>query len=1011
MAAQSYITDNLSVISYNCEGFKRSCDYIGEVLNNFKCDIICLQETWLLEQNLCNLSNVSVDYLHTGKSGVDSTADILQGRPSGGVSILYKKSISKYIKCVHISSNRVCGVILNGSSNFSILVLCVYMPCDTYSNTHVQNNFSDVLGAIECAVHEFVCDGYVICGDFNTSFERENAQSRFLLDFIKRNNFHVTWDSSTATCDYTYTNHSLNHKSIIDHFVVSSNIFDFMSDFRVHYDATNPSNHNVLKLELKCDINNVVTRESDSGISIERCAWHKATQDNIDAYKNNLDILLSELCIPNHVLMCHDVLCKDSSHRNDIDKLCSSIIQCCLNAGKQSIPSRVKFKHCIPGWKEYVKPERERSLFWHWIWLESDKPNNGYVYDIMKKTRSQYHYAVRYAKKNEFNIKKQKLAESISNNSNMWKELKKINPNRRNMPSTVDNACGADEIAELFVTKYEQLLTSVPTDKKEMNDMCSTINKGLNSNDIDRVHLSVDVVAKCILKLKSGKSDGGQGFDSDHLLNGTPKLYRILCILFNCMVIHGHTANDLLYSTIISIPKNLRASLCSSDNYRGIALCSSICKVLDLVILDRFSTYLYTSDLQFGFKPGHSTTLCTAVYVETVDYYLRRNSDVFSCLLDASKAFDRVHYGKLFKLLMKRNLPLLIVRLLYDNYTRQVVSVFWDNSKSRVFGVTNGVKQGGVLSPILFIVYIDELLTLLRKSNLGCHVGSNYIGALGYADDITLISPSLRALNEMLSICTSFAEEYNVTFNADKTVCIKFGSPVGSNDRIYLDKTLVKWVDHVQHLGNTVNVKLNDDNDCEAKRHAFNASVNTLLGNYGGVQSEILCRLFRNFCCSFYGSQLWDLQSSGFHSCCVQWNKAVRRLLRLPYRTHTWLLGPLIEQPHIRTQLAVKTLRFVDRMINSPNNVISVIGNIAKRCALSPIGKNIAYLKYKYNIHLCDKLCVNVARIRQLGKCNSHQQALLCNMQTLINVKNGLSSLEGFDTDMVESMLYSISCD
>jgi len=194
----------------------------------------------------------------------------------------------------------------------------------------------------------------------------------------------------------------------------------------------------------------------------------------------------------------------------------------------------------------------------------------------------------------------------------------------------------------------------------------------------------------------------------------------------------------ICYSTIVSIPKILRASLCSSDNYRGIVLCCSICKLLDLVILDQFGKYLYTSDLQFGFKSGHSTTLCTAVYIKTIDYYLRRNSDVFSCLLATSKAFDKVHYGKLFKLLMKRGVPLLKIRMLYDSYTRQQVSVSWNNSKSRFFGVTNGVKQGGVLSPILFFVYIDELLVLLSKSTLGCHVGSCYIGALGYADDLTL---------------------------------------------------------------------------------------------------------------------------------------------------------------------------------------------------------------------------------------------------------------------------------
>ena len=119
---------------------------------------------------------------------------------------------------------------------------------------------------------------------------------------------------------------------------------------------------------------------------------------------------------------------------------------------------------------------------------------------------------------------------------------------------------------------------------------------------------------------------------------------------------------------------------------------------------------------------------------------------VYSCLLDASKAFDKVHYGKMFKLLIKRKLPLIIVRMLFDSYTRQQVCVLWDSCRSRNFHVKNGVKQGGVLSPILFIVYFDELIILLKKRNIGCHIGSHLIGALGYADDLTLLSPSLSSL-------------------------------------------------------------------------------------------------------------------------------------------------------------------------------------------------------------------------------------------------------------------------
>jgi len=112
----------------------------------------------------------------------------------------------------------------------------------------------------------------------------------------------VARNSHKANIDYTYANNSLNHRSIIDHFIVSGNIFDLFQDSRVHYDVTNPSNHNAVKFDFKCNVNNIVTRDNANGLSTDRCAWHKATQGNIDVYKNNLDLLLAKIYIPTHAL-------------------------------------------------------------------------------------------------------------------------------------------------------------------------------------------------------------------------------------------------------------------------------------------------------------------------------------------------------------------------------------------------------------------------------------------------------------------------------------------------------------------------------------------------------------------------------------------------------------------------------------------------------------------------------------------------------------------------------------
>ena len=94
---------------------------------------------------------------------------------------------------------------------------------------------------------------------------------------------------------------------------------------------------------------------------------------------------------------------------------------------------------------------------------------------------------------------------------------------------------------------------------------------------------------------------------------------------------------------------------------------------------------LQTCDKQFGFKSNHSTVLCTAIYIETITQYVNEGSNVYSCLLDTSKAFDRVQGGILFKILIERKVSFLCVCLLLDSYLRQLTCVAWGLVKSRFF--------------------------------------------------------------------------------------------------------------------------------------------------------------------------------------------------------------------------------------------------------------------------------------------------------------------------------------
>ena len=514
------------------------------------------------------------------------------------------------------------------------------------------------------------------------------------------------------------------------------------------------------------------------------------------------------------------------------------------------------------------------------------------------------------------------------------------------VPTIVDDVAGAEGIAEVFARKYEALFQSVPTTDTDMQALKQCIDERMRDHMTESVIFSVEDVGRAIRALKPGKSDG-RALLSDNLVHGGAALHEHLTLLLNIMFSHGYVPEALLVSTFISIPKNLKASLNNSNNYRSIALCSAIGKVIDILILNRWSDRLATSELQFGFKKNHSTVLCTAVMKEIVCHYSNKNSPVYAVFLDASKAFDKVHYGRLFSLLLKRNIPPLVLRLLLDAYTRQNASVCWNGVRSNPFALANGVKQGGILSPILFTVYFDELLHRLQRTGIGCHVGDVYSGALCYADDLTLLCPSLRGLNTMLQICADFADEYSVAFNATKTVAVTFDP---KNLRVvpgnaFLNGEAIAWAKETKHLGNYVQSNLSDARDIAYKKGLFIGSFNNLMSNFHFVSYRVRCRLFLTNCMSYYGSQMWSLSCPELCTLFTSWNVAVRRLLKLPRTAHTWSLAPLLGSKHLKNQLLHRNLTFLKNCAGNTNALVNAVFSAAYDDARTHMGQNIAKMR------------------------------------------------------------------
>ena len=461
---------------------------------------------------------------------------------------------------------------------------------------------------------------------------------------------------------------------------------------------------------------------------------------------------------------------------------------------------------------------------------------------------------------------------------------------------------------------------------------------------------------EAISQLKPRKSDY-DGICSEHLKYASSSLAKPLAILFTSVVRHGYMPQCLRDCVLTPIPKSNK-DISQSQNYRGIALASSLSKVLEHLILNKYSSYLCTSHLQFGFKPGSSTTLCTGVLKNVVSRYIHRGSSVLGCFLDASKAFDLVNHGVLFRKLLDRGLPLSVIRFLSSWYNVQQVSVRWGQSLSDSFSVSNGVRQGSLLSPVLFSVYLDELLEKLSKSGVGCHWGGAFVGALCYADDIVLLAPCASAMRHMLNICDSYATSHGLIFNAIKTqlICFRRCHALRNIPTIVFNNIPLSFLDEVSHLGHSLTYNLDDKQDIIRAVKHMNRKANSVLCKFSAVDPFTKCFLIKTYCLSLYGCSLWSLSSPSIRIIQVALNKLLRKLWNLPRDSHSGIVHCIAQIPAISNLLYDRFCSLFSSVLSSSSSLLRSIFVHSSQFTYSFTGYNYTHGYTHYRHYIFDEL-------------------------------------------------------
>ena len=428
-------------------------------------------------------------------------------------------------------------------------------------------------------------------------------------------------------------------------------------------------------------------------------------------------------------------------------------------------------------------------------------------------------------------------------------------------------------------------------------------------------------VEEALRAMRPGKAVGEDGIAVEMLGVLGEWGAEVVTEIANSIYNTGQIPDQMARSIFITIPKKPGAIDC--DKFRTISVMSQLSKVVLRIILNRVRNKIEyeIAEEQYGFMKGKGT--CNAIFVIRMlgERTIEMQKDLFMCFIDYRKAFDTVRHADLLAMLSRLDIGKKDLRIIRNLYYDQTAAVRVEDELTGWVNIKRGVRQGCVMSPVLFSFYAEIIMRHVDDLE-GIRIGGQNVNNVRYADDTVLIADSEDKLQRIIERVDAAGEELGLKINRGKTECMVISKGSAPTCNLSIGNEIIKQVNKFKYLGSIIT----EDGRCESEikqrigiaRSAFGKMRNVISNRHVRIATRI--RLIKTYIWAtlLYGCETWTINKEmekrleAFEMWC--W----RRMLRISWterRTNESILVEISKQRELLKIIRRRQLGFLGHVL------------------------------------------------------------------------------------------------